>query len=179
MAKGSARKGIRVASCSRRLPSSRPPTSRVWRTPTSTAGSNGWSSRTGATASAPASGSPSPTGAAAAAAVAYLDGDGRPKLVVVSGGAATVGWGLDATGRAAGGWGPWTEVPGWPGGTAALTGPRELAAVAGGVVTTMPLALDVDEAGEKGVWRILDFDSQILAVHAALLHTGDVLFFAG
>ena len=118
-------------------------------------------------------------GGDATAAVADLDGDGRPELVVVSGGAATVGWGLDASGRAAGGWGPWTEVPGWPGGTAALTGPRELAAVADGAVTTMPLALDVDEAAEKGAWRILDFDSQILAVHAALLHTGDVLFFAG
>jgi galactose oxidase-like protein len=32
---------------------------------------------------------------------------------------------------------------------------------------------------DKGVWEILDFDSQILAVHAALLHTGDVLIFAG
>jgi hypothetical protein len=35
------------------------------------------------------------------------------------------------------------------------------------------------EPQQKGAWEILDFDSQILAVHAALLHTGDVLFFAG
>jgi hypothetical protein len=34
-------------------------------------------------------------------------------------------------------------------------------------------------ATDKGAWQILDFDSQIVAVHAALLHTGDVLFFAG
>jgi galactose oxidase-like protein len=34
-------------------------------------------------------------------------------------------------------------------------------------------------AAERGTWEVLDFDSQILAVHAALLHTGDVLFFAG
>jgi Domain of unknown function (DUF1929) len=113
------------------------------------------------------------------AAVADLDGDGRLELLVVSGGAHTVGWGLDATGRATEGWGPWTEMPGWPGGRAALTGRRELAAVADGEVITMPLALDVDDAAEKGVWRILGFDSQILAVHAALLHTGDVLFFSG
>src|SRR5687767_4579840 len=33
------------------------------------------------------------------AAVADLDGDGRPELLVLSGGAHTVGWGLDATGR--------------------------------------------------------------------------------
>jgi galactose oxidase-like protein len=37
----------------------------------------------------------------------------------------------------------------------------------------------VDTEQQKGSWRILDFDSQIVAVHAALLHTGDVLFFAG
>ena len=32
---------------------------------------------------------------------------------------------------------------------------------------------------DKGAWEVLDFDSQIIAVHAALLHTGEVLFFAG
>jgi hypothetical protein len=32
---------------------------------------------------------------------------------------------------------------------------------------------------DRGTWEILPFDSQIVAVHAALLHTGDVLFFAG
>jgi hypothetical protein len=32
---------------------------------------------------------------------------------------------------------------------------------------------------EKGAWEVLGFDSEIIAVHAALLHTGDVLFFAG
>src|SRR5215213_10252177 len=32
---------------------------------------------------------------------------------------------------------------------------------------------------EQGAWEVLDFDSQILAVHATLLHTGDVLIFAG
>ena len=41
------------------------------------------------------------------------------------------------------------------------------------------MAPDLDTANVKGSWEILDFDSQILAVHAALLHTGDVLFFSG
>jgi FtsP/CotA-like multicopper oxidase with cupredoxin domain len=35
------------------------------------------------------------------------------------------------------------------------------------------------EAATKGVWELLPCDSQVLAVHAALLHTGKVLFFAG
>jgi hypothetical protein len=29
---------------------------------------------------------------------------------------------------------------------------------------------------ERGAWEVLDFDSQIIAVHAALLHTDEVLF---
>ena len=45
------------------------------------------------------------------AAVADLDGDGRPELLVLSDGAHTIGWGLDETGRAAGGWGPWRSRP--------------------------------------------------------------------
>ena len=114
---------------------------------------------------------------AVAADVADLDGDGRPELLVRSGSRITVGWGLDRAGRAADGWGPWTEHPGTG---AAIAGPRELVSLdAAGRARTAPLALDIDKASEKGVWRILDFDSQIIAVHAALLHTGDVLFFAG
>ena len=38
---------------------------------------------------------------------------------------------------------------------------------------------DLATAAEEGVWRILEMDSWVLAVHAALLPTGDVLFFAG
>ena len=38
---------------------------------------------------------------------------------------------------------------------------------------------DLATAAEEGVWRILEMDSGVLAVHAALLPTGDVLFFAG
>jgi hypothetical protein len=139
------------------------------------------------------------------AAVADLDGDGRPELVVFrvgsrdgrSHGSVTVGWGVDVTGRASVGWGPWTEIPDWRlhesrGAAAAFAevddGARpelvtltiaEPAGRSTGFHRSSALALDVDTAAERGVWRLLDFDSQILAIHAALLHTGDVLFFSG
>lgn len=136
---------------------------------------------------------PSASSEGVGAAVADLDGDGGPELVVLETGPSrarhTVGWRLDATGRAADGWGPWTALAGWRfrrnrGAAAAFAqlrdGRPQLVTVAGrGQYRAAPLALDVDEAATKGVWRLLDFDSQILAVHAALLHTGDVLFFAG
>ena len=34
-------------------------------------------------------------------------------------------------------------------------------------------------AAQMGVWRLLENDSVVNPVHAALLHTGSVLFFAG
>jgi FtsP/CotA-like multicopper oxidase with cupredoxin domain len=39
--------------------------------------------------------------------------------------------------------------------------------------------LDVCDLSQKGYWELLPVDSQVLAVHAALMHTGEVLFFAG
>ena len=53
-----------------------------------------------------------------------------------------------------------------------------LMALGDGEVAALPLEAPGDEA-KDGVWRIPDHSSQILAVHAALLHTGDVLFFSG
>jgi hypothetical protein len=38
---------------------------------------------------------------------------------------------------------------------------------------------DLQMAPQMGVWRLLEQNSGTLAVHAALLHTGDVIFFAG
>ena len=40
-------------------------------------------------------------------------------------------------------------------------------------------ALDLSHAATKGVWELIPCDSQVLAVHAALMHTGKLLFFAG
>ena len=42
-----------------------------------------------------------------------------------------------------------------------------------------PKPLDVCAAAEEGMWEPLSVDSHVLAVHAVLLHTGRVLFFAG
>ncbi|HLB90371.1 MAG TPA: LodA/GoxA family CTQ-dependent oxidase [Terriglobales bacterium] len=39
--------------------------------------------------------------------------------------------------------------------------------------------MDISKAATQGMWELLPCDSQVLAVHAALLHTGKVLFFAG
>jgi len=40
-------------------------------------------------------------------------------------------------------------------------------------------AVDPTEAAQKGYWELLPCEAPVLAVHAALLHTGKVLFFAG
>jgi plastocyanin len=50
---------------------------------------------------------------------------------------------------------------------------------AGGVTMSMPSGFDMHEAAAKGVWELLPCNSQVLAVHAALLRTGKILFFAG
>jgi FtsP/CotA-like multicopper oxidase with cupredoxin domain len=46
-----------------------------------------------------------------------------------------------------------------------------------GGMTASPL--DLSEAATRGMWELLPCDSQVLAVHAALMHTGRILFFAG
>jgi hypothetical protein len=141
----------------------------------------------------------------AGVAVADLDGDGTPELLVLAvdnpagknGGYYSVGWRLDARGRPADGWGPWQEVPDWrfwenqdaaaavvPLGAA---GAPHLAVLAvdnppgpnGGFFCLLDVMTDLDMAPEMGVWRLLENDSGVLAVHAALLHTGGVMFFAG
>ena len=48
-----------------------------------------------------------------------------------------------------------------------------------GLFAVTELTLDIDTAATKGVWRLLPYLSEVLPVHAALLHTGKVLFFAG
>ena len=39
--------------------------------------------------------------------------------------------------------------------------------------------VDIAQLATKGMWETLPCNSQVLAVHAALLHTGKILFFAG
>jgi len=46
-------------------------------------------------------------------------------------------------------------------------------------VPGMPDPLDVCLAAKEGFWELLPCDSKVLAVHAVLMHTGRVLFFAG
>ncbi|MGA7955076.1 MAG: galactose oxidase-like domain-containing protein [Gloeobacterales cyanobacterium] len=89
-------------------------------------------------------------------------------------------------------WGTWLGVPGWfswenQGGSIALTqlgGRNKFFAF---MVDNPPgqnaglyevFNLDHDPA-EQGKWELLPFHSGVLAVHAALLPTGKVLFFAG
>jgi hypothetical protein len=137
-------------------------------------------------------------------AVADLDGNGRPELVVfqvdVPGGGnvgfCRVGWNIDGAGVVQDGWGPWVHFDGW--GSAANVGSGLATAALGGTrpkavvfqVDDQPalnaarfavtdLVLDIDTAATKGVWRLLPYFSEVLPVHAALLHTGKVMFFAG
>ncbi len=138
-------------------------------------------------------------------AVADLDGDGVPDLLVLAVDAPDgenaahhcVGWRLDGGGRPADGWGPWQRVPTWPfrenqGGAATLAdldgdGVSDLVVLAvdnpvgpnAGFYRLLDVATDLDPAPVEGVWRLLEVDSGVLAVHAALLPTGSVLFFAG
>jgi hypothetical protein len=139
----------------------------------------------------------------AGVAVADLDGDGTPELIVLAvdnppeqnGGYYSVGWHLE--GRPIEGWGPWQAVPDWrfwEGHDAAAVvahlghaGMPHLVVLTvdnppganGGWYRVLDVVTDLDMAAQMGVWRLLENDSLVNPVHAALLHTGSVLFFAG
>src|SRR5664280_2770974 len=103
-----------------------------------------------------------------------------------------VGADLDATGAVTGGWGPWQPVPDWFSwenqdagiAIAALEGASQLLVLMvdnppgqnGGYVTAVRLTSD---PRRDGSWELLPFHSQVLAIHAALLRTGKVMFFSG
>jgi Domain of unknown function (DUF1929) len=131
--------------------------------------------------------------------VTDLDADGRPELIVFTidnpagenAGKYTIGWGLDPSGHAVDGWGLWSMVPGWgfwenQGAALDMLG-DELVLLAvdnpaernTGFVRVLTLDDGLADAHHMGAWRLLDFGTEINPVHAALLHTGDVLFFAG
>ncbi|WP_019928388.1 galactose oxidase-like domain-containing protein [Nocardia sp. BMG111209] len=136
--------------------------------------------------------------------VADLDGDGRPELIVFTvdhpadgnAGLYTVGWGLDGTGHCVDGWSRWSHVPDW--GFAQNQGAAVAVLPTGAALPSLVVLtidnpaggnegylrvldpdLDVAQGATLGAWRILDFGTEINPVHAALLHTGDVLFYAG
>ncbi|WP_067691945.1 glyoxal oxidase [Nocardia jejuensis] len=136
--------------------------------------------------------------------VADLDGDGRPELIVFAvdhpdngnAGVYTIGWGLDGTGHCVDGWSRWSHVPDWGfdrndgAAVAVLPGAGSLPELVvctvdkrqggnAGYVRVLDLDTDLADAASEGLWRILDFGTEINPVHAALLRTGDVLFFAG
>jgi hypothetical protein len=138
-------------------------------------------------------------------AVAELDGNGRPEIIIFqiddprpgnNVGFYRVGWNLDQQGGVQNGWGPWVSVGGWQsvddqgGGfaVASFGADRPKAVIFyvdnspqlnTGLFAVTDLTLDIDMADTKGVWRLLPYFSEVLPVHAALLHTGKVLFFAG
>jgi plastocyanin len=58
-----------------------------------------------------------------------------------------------------------------------MAGMGGMSGLGGGATSRAPM--DVAEAATKGLWELLPCDSHVLAVHAALMHTGKVLFFAG
>jgi hypothetical protein len=133
-----------------------------------------------------------------------LDGNGRPEIIIFqidnppqeNAGFYRVGWNLDGQGRVQDGWGPWVRIDGWrsledQGGGFALAsfgGARPKAVIFhvenppqlnAGLYAVTDLTLDIDTAASMGVWRLLPYFSEVLPVHAGLLHTGKVLFFAG
>jgi hypothetical protein len=137
-------------------------------------------------------------------AVSDVDGNGRPEIIIFqiddppqeNAGWFRVGWNVGNQGQVEDGWGPWVKFDGWgswedQGGGLALSSfgagrPKAVVfhvdnppGMNAGLFAVTNLQLDIDTAATKGLWRLLPYFSEVLPVHAALLHTGKVLFFAG
>ncbi|MDQ6732907.1 MAG: VCBS repeat-containing protein, partial [Nitrospirota bacterium] len=103
-----------------------------------------------------------------------------------------IGKNLDLNGKVAGGWSPWRGVPAWfswenQGSSITAMSLNGTPSMAVMVVDNPPgqnsgryrvLPLD-DNPRRDGQWQLLPYHSGVLAVHAALLPQGKVLFFAG
>jgi len=136
-----------------------------------------------------------------AGSIAVADlGSGTPDIIVfqvdnppgINQGFYKIGKKLDAEGHVQDGWGFWTVLPGWfsaensGGGVAVMVvdGKHELITmlidnpVGQNVGLYRLLDLDTDPP-KTGVWDDAPFTSEVLAVHAAALHTGKVMFFSG
>ena len=132
-------------------------------------------------------------------AVADVTGNGKPDVVVFAiDNPPTQNQGLYRIGHdvdhdaATHEWGTWLGVPNWFSwenqyagiAVAALEGASQLLVLMvdnppgqnGGYVTAVRLTSD---PRRDGSWELLKFDSQVLAIHAALLRTGKVMFFSG
>jgi Domain of unknown function (DUF1929)./FG-GAP repeat. len=133
-------------------------------------------------------------------AVVDLDGVGNKDLLVFQIDGAVeqnqafykVGKNIGGDGKPAGGWSLWRGVPGWfawenQGGGIAAMKPNGKPGIVVMMIDNPPgqnagfyrvLPLDNDPKRD-GKWDLLTFHSGVLAVHAALLPKGKVLFFAG
>ncbi len=139
----------------------------------------------------------------AGVAVADLNGDGKSELVIFqiddppgqNAGWYKIGWGIDGDALPQEGWGPWQQFQGWGSfedegggialGTLGAGAPKAIvfhvdsaAQLNAGLFAVTDIALDFAEAANIGIWRRLPYFSEVLPVHAALLHTGKVLFFS-
>ncbi len=100
--------------------------------------------------------------------------------------------GIDGNGQPAGGWSGWFGVPNWFSfenqgasvATTTLAGRQSLVALAAdnpggqnqGFYTVVPLD---EDPTTQGRWEVLPYHSGVLAIHAATLPSGKVMFFAG
>jgi hypothetical protein len=133
-------------------------------------------------------------------AVADLDHDGGRDLIVCNidnplgqnQAFYRIGKSLSVDGNPADGWGPWLGVPNWfawenQGGGIAVGQIETKQRLVAFMVDNPPqqnaglyeLVDLVHDPAREGSWEVLSFHSGVLAVHAALLPRGKVLFFAG